>query len=248
MILYYTGTGNSAYVAKKIGEKIEDEVMDLFERIRNHDYSEIHSDKPFIFVYPTYGWQMPRILADWIRKTKFAGEKKAYFVATCGSSKGDTDKNLQKLCKDMGFEYRGCAGVQMPENYIAMFPVPDEELAKKIIIVAGRTILRIVKAIKNDKYLELGKVSFADKMSSTIVNKAFYTFIVKAKKFYVKDTCISCGKCAKVCPLSNVTLVDGKPKWGKDCTHCMACICKCPTEAIEYGKASQGKPRYQCPM
>ncbi|MBQ8803863.1 MAG: EFR1 family ferrodoxin [Tyzzerella sp.] len=248
MILYYTGTGNSAYVAKKIGEKIEDEVLDLFERIRNHDYSEIHSDKPLIFVYPTYGWQMPRILADWIRKTKFTGEKKAYFVATCGSSKGDTDKNLQKLCKDMGFEYRGCAGVQMPENYIAMFPVPDEEIAKKIIIVAGRTILRIVKAIKNDKYLELGKVPLADKICSTVVNKAFYAFIVKAKKFYSKDTCISCGKCEKVCPLSNVTLVDGKPKWGKDCTHCMACICKCPTEAIEYGKASQGKPRYQCPM
>ena len=118
----------------------------------------------------------------------------------------------------------------------------------KIIIVAGRTILRIVKAIKNDKYLELGKVPLADKICSTVVNKAFYAFIVKAKKFYSKDTCISCGKCEKVCPLSNVTLVDGKPKWGKDCTHCMACICKCPTEAIEYGKASQGKPRYQCPM
>lgn len=25
------------------------------------------------------------------------------------------------------------------------------------------------------------------------------------------------------------------------------CICGCPTAAIEYGKASKGKPRYQCP-
>ena len=27
-------------------------------------------------------------------------------------------------------------------------------------------------------------------------------------------------------------------------THCMACICYCPKEAIEYGKKSKGKPRY----
>ena len=25
---------------------------------------------------------------------------------------------------------------------------------------------------------------------------------------------------------------------------CMACICYCPKEAIEYGKKSKGKPRY----
>ena len=25
---------------------------------------------------------------------------------------------------------------------------------------------------------------------------------------------------------------------------CMACICYCPKEAIEYGKKSRGKPRY----
>ena len=30
----------------------------------------------------------------------------------------------------------------------------------------------------------------------------------------------------------------------ENCTHCMACICYCPAEAIEYGKKSLGKPRY----
>ena len=33
---------------------------------------------------------------------------------------------------------------------------------------------------------------------------------------------------------------------GNHCTHCMACICRCPTEAIEYGKHSQGLPWYIC--
>ena len=45
-------------------------------------------------------------------------------------------------------------------------------------------------------------------------------------------------------PLNNIRLENGKPVWGKHCTHCMACICYCPKEAIEYGKKSKGKPRY----
>ena len=56
--------------------------------------------------------------------------------------------------------------------------------------------------------------------------------------------CIGCGKCVELCPLNNIHLENGKPLWGKNCTHCMACICYCPKEAIEYGKKSRGKPRY----
>ena len=44
--------------------------------------------------------------------------------------------------------------------------------------------------------------------------------------------------------MNNVALKDGKPVWGKVCTHCMACICYCPVSAIEYGKKSVGQPRY----
>ena len=39
----------------------------------------------------------------------------------------------------------------------------------------------------------------------------------------------------------------GRPVWGNRCTHCMACLCGCPQEAVEYGKATVGKRRYWCP-
>ena len=56
--------------------------------------------------------------------------------------------------------------------------------------------------------------------------------------------CIGCGQCVKRCPMNNVAIKDGKPVWGRNCTHCMACICYCPVSAIEYGKKSVGQPRY----
>jgi NAD-dependent dihydropyrimidine dehydrogenase PreA subunit len=37
------------------------------------------------------------------------------------------------------------------------------------------------------------------------------------------------------------------PVWGKECTQCLACIHRCPVQAIEYGKATIGKRRYVHP-
>ena len=51
MILYFTGTGNSAYVARKLGEVLGDEVVDLFEKIKTHDHTLIKSEKPLVLVY-----------------------------------------------------------------------------------------------------------------------------------------------------------------------------------------------------
>ena len=77
-------------------------------------------------------------------------------------------------------------------------------------------------------------------------NKIFYSLFVKADAFKVDDKCIGCGKCEQICPLNNIKIQNAKPVWGKNCTHCMACICGCPKEAIEYGKKSVGQRRYRC--
>ena len=70
MILYYSGTGNSEYAAKRIGGEIGDEVLNLFEKLRDGDVSEMHSEKPWVIVTPVYAWRIPRILREWMKKTK----------------------------------------------------------------------------------------------------------------------------------------------------------------------------------
>ena len=95
MILYFSGTGNSAYVAKRIGKEVMDDVINLFEKIRNKDNSKLYSEDSWIIVVPTYAWRIPHIVQNWIENTEFTGSKDIYFVMTCGENIGNAGKYLK---------------------------------------------------------------------------------------------------------------------------------------------------------
>lgn len=247
MILYFSGTGNSEYVAKRIAQKTEDEAVDLFHKIRDRDFSPLYSQDPWVIVAPTYAWRIPRILQEWLKNTPLEGDRRIYFVMTCGGGIGNAGKYLQKLSDTKKMNYYGCFSILMPENYIAMFTTPPQEEALRIVDEAEAKIDQAGTTIQKGQPFLSASPSFTDKLSSGIVNDLFYPLIVHAKKFSVGDACISCGKCVSVCPLNNIHMENGRPVFGKNCTHCMACICRCPCEAIEYGEHSKGLPRYTCP-
>jgi len=246
MILYFSGTGNSAYAAKFLGEKINDTVIDISMFFRDR-LTYLNSEKPWVIVAPIYAWQMAHIVRDWLLKTKLNGNKDIYFVLTCGGDMGNAAKYVKELSGKMGMNYKGCAELAMPENYIIMFNAPDKEHIDVSVALAEAKLLKIAQKIKTGKPFPEKKTGFLDNIKSGAVNDGFYKLFVSSKKFYAKDNCISCGLCEKKCPLDNIKLKDGKPAWGSECTQCMACICYCPVSAIEYGKATIGKDRYLCP-
>jgi ferredoxin len=247
MIVYFTGTGNSRYIAQMIADKTGDQIVDAGECIKESRKSALTSDRPWVFAAPTYAWRLPRVFVDYLLRSSFAGSKEAYFVMTCGDDIGNAGKDIQKLCTKKSFTYMGVFPSLMPENYVAMFDVPDKEKAAKIIKAAEEKLQNAIPFITKREPFPTARIGFSDCLKTAVANPMLYRFVVKAAPFYTTDACVGCGKCAQHCPLNNITLIDGKPRWGKSCTHCMACICKCPTKAIEYGNRSKGKPRYQCP-
>ena len=244
MILYFSGTGNSKYVAQRIADALGDTLFNMNDRIKARDSSPIETSERIVFVTPTYAWRIPRIVQDWLLKTDLIGAKRAWFVMTCGSEIGRANHYNRQLCVEKGLTCMGTAQLVMPENYIAMFGVPQAEEARRIVARAEPDIDRTIAAVRAGQPFSPTRDHLYDRFMSGPVNPIFYKFCVKADAFTVSDTCIGCGQCAKLCPMNNVTLKDGKPVWGRNCTHCMACICYCPVSAIEYGKKSVGQPRY----
>ena len=244
MICYFSGTGNSQRAARQIAEQCGDTVFSINSSLKNGGAQEVHSDKPFVFVMPTYAWRMPRVVAQWIEKTTFAGSRCAYFVLTCGAECGNAAPYAKTLCEKKGLDFYGLADVVMPENYLALFPTPNKEEAEKLLTASVPKLEALAQCIKKSIPFSATKPSLTDRIKSGPVNPLFYATTVSDKGFTVGSGCIGCGLCAKRCPLGNVTMLDKKPRWNGNCTHCMACIGGCPTEAIEYKNKSKGQPRY----
>lgn len=244
MILYFSGTGNSGYAARRIADGLGEPLLCLNDRIRAGDTAPVETGERLVIVTPTYAWRIPRIVEDWLLHTELTGAKRAWFIMTCGSEIGDADRYNRRLCQAKGLACMGTAQIVMPENFIAMFNAPTVEEARRIVAKAEPFIDRAIAAIRAGHMFSPPRKKLYDRIASSAVNPVFYPLFVKANSFTASDVCIGCGKCEKLCPLNNITLQNARPVWGTNCTQCMACICYCPTRAIEYGKKSAGKPRY----
>lgn len=242
MILYFSGTGNIRYAAQRISEISGDEVVSVNCRLKEQDYSAVHSEKALVFVGPVYAGRLPRVMEEYIRKVRFTGTKQAYFIATCAQTPWHTVKYVEKLCREKNFALLGFNSIVMPQGYVAGGGTQPEEISRKILQEAEPRITEIAEAIRDKQMLRKEQPGKA--LMSEVLNPVMYSLMISAKGFTATEQCTGCGKCEARCPLNNVTLTDGKPLWGNNCTHCMACIAGCPAEAIKYGKKTQGKPRY----
>ena len=244
MVLYFTGTGNSRYLARRIAEGLDMPLCDLNTCIKAGDTAPVQTGQDVVLVTPTYAWRIPRVVSQWLGNTELTGAERIWFVMDCGSEIGNAAKYNQQLAAQKHLRYMGTAQIIMPENYIAMFNAPQAEQARRIVEQAEPALQKALAQVRAGQEFSPLRDTLYDRFMSGLVNPAFYRFFVKADAFRATDVCIGCGKCVERCPLNNIRLENGKPVWGKHCTHCMACICYCPKEAIEYGKKSRGKPRY----
>ena len=243
MVLYFSGTGNSKFVASKVAGIIGQEAVDI---INDKDIS-FADEKVFVFVCPSYMSAPARLMTDFMEKTEFPEGASVYLIVTCASSMGISPRVGAEICKDKDVKYMGAAQVRMPQDYIILFSTKDKEGCRKIIDDALPVIEKIAQTIKDGGTLDIDTIGSVEYAITKGVRDVYYKHFMKTKRFRTTDACVSCGMCTKVCPLSNIVMKDGKPSWGTTCTHCMACINRCPKDAIEYGKGSVGKPRYKGP-
>ena len=247
MILYFSATGNTGYVAQTLAGMLEDEALNLLGRIRDRDYSELRSDKPFVICAPTYVCEMPRFLADYLKKTRLTGSREAYFVFTSGGYAGISGKLGARIVRRKGMNCKGCAELKMPRNYIASnrFPELSQDEIEKRIRDTGDRLPAIAAVIRSGGVLKARHVWLFETLITVPYNPVWCRFKQPVRDFYTTDKCVSCGLCARLCPLKIIRLEDGKPIWtGKSCAHCMSCIQNCPAEAIEYGSVTPDKKRY----
>ena len=246
MVLYYSATGNTEFMAKQIAKRLGDETLDLLERIRTNDYSEIHSEKPFVVFSPVYVCEPPVFLVKYLKKVKFTGNRQIYFVFSSGGYAGISSTIMKNLARRKKMIYMGRAEVKMPRNYIAgvLYNMNPPEESRRRLHEAVKQIPRIAHVIKNGGRLRGRYIFLFEKLVTYPFVPVWTRLMQKSEPFYTTEKCIGCGKCARLCPLNNIEMKDRRPVWKNPCAHCMACIGNCPFEAIEYGDITQDREKY----
>ena len=247
MVLYFSATGNTKFIAELIAKKLGDESLDLIKRIKSGDNSVIRSKKPFVICSPIYVCEMPRFLISFLRKQSFAGNRKVYFVFTSGSGySGVSGTFAKRIFGRKNMIYMGHADFKMPNNYVAsnLIAAPDNDEIRRRIQDSAIKAVKTAAFIKRGKKLDSRYILLAEKAAIMPFTPLWTKFMQPSDKFHTTDKCVGCGKCVSVCPLNNIELKDKKPVWKEPCAHCMACICNCPKEAVEYGDITQSKIKY----
>lgn len=246
MVLYFSATGNTEYVARELARRLNDECVDLLPRVRSGDHTPLHSDRPFVICAPIYVCEMPRFLSQYLKQQPFSGNRQVYCVFTSGGYCGIAGPLARSIFRKKHMNYRGHAEITMPRNYVAndSYPMLPPEQVEERIRNAQPQIAQTAALIHSGQKLRSRHVFLFESLITLPFNPVWCKYKLTAKAFYATDQCVGCGKCASLCPLNNITVKDCKPIWGDQCTHCMACIANCPTEAIEYGTLTQGKERY----
>ena len=109
MVLYFSATGNTEFIAKELAKRLNDECINLLERIKTQDYTPLHSEKPFIICAPVYVCEMPRFMAKYLKKLPFSGSKDVYFIFTSGGYCGISGLLAKKLFKSKNMIHHGHA-------------------------------------------------------------------------------------------------------------------------------------------
>jgi ferredoxin/flavodoxin len=249
MIFYFSGTGNSLYAAKKIAEYNNEKLVSIAAAVNNMDNNfefTLKDNEAIGFVFPIYAWGPPKIVVELIEKLKLNNYRDNYIfaAATCGANIGNTMKVIDSALKKKELSLSSAFSLVMPNNYIVMGDVDSKEVEVEKLKKTEATLQHINEIIaersKGVYELVKGPVPF---LFTSVIHPAFMKGASHTEGFYAEDKCTGCGICEKVCSFKNIK-VEGKPKWGRNCTQCHACISYCPVKAVQYSKGTIKKGRY----
>ena len=196
MILYFSATGNSRFVADYIANSTGDNVVRLNDIFKSGAPWVFRSQRPFVIVSPIYAWRFPQKIEELLKKAQFQGSDKFYCIATSGESSGNAGICVAKILKNRNFDLAGFANIVMPDNYLPGWGMPDKETAVKVIRQSLPKLQEICRLINANQSF---RMDFQCKNGWFLSSVANWGFNV------LKKTAIPFGLTTSACSAKNVS-------------------------------------------
>jgi ferredoxin len=245
-IYYFTGTGNSLKIARDLASKLDAELIPMAEAVKT---DILPASDCIGIVFPVYIWGLPLIVDSFIHKLSKQNMGKYIFaIATNGGAVSGALLIAQKRLRAKGLKLSAGFSVILPSNFISVHQTSAEE-QQRLFAAAEVKLDEIALKVKSGKPYLVEKGSVGERILKTGIAYRFFSLIMHKmdNDFWTDTHCNGCGLCSKVCPVQNIKIENGTPKWLHHCQQCYACMNLCPNQALQYRKMTEDKKRYKNP-
>lgn len=248
VVIYFSGTGNSEYIARGFARRMDVPCYSIEE---NLDFKTVLGNSEIVvFCYPIYGSCVPRLLREFAASCQnYLQGKKFVILCTQMMFSGDGAKAMARLLPEQGRNVVYAEHFNMPNNIsnFWLFPIRDKERIRKIAAAEkklDKVCSDINKGVK--KLRGWGRASFL----LGKIQSAFWPEVEKKKQgsFKAESNCSMCGLCVKLCPVNNLESTQQEIKQNSNCMLCYRCVNACPEKAAVVLIDTPPKRQYKGPV
>ncbi|GAU78318.1 EFR1 family ferrodoxin [Fusibacter sp. 3D3] len=240
-LYYFSGTGNTYYIAKKIAHSFSDSKLIPIGSLNLESPVKTNAQNIGI-VFPVYFYDAPKIVKRFLEKIELSDQPYVFLIANYGAGGGNALANCTSILNARHIGVSSTFSFVLPDNSI-IFPTPKAKMPQ-MLTDADHEIDKTIQSLLNHEKGKLPTQKIATHLVSSFMQKLSTSYLEFNKLNIDKAKCTNCGLCSKVCPVDNITTSSTYPQMNHKCEMCFSCLHHCPEEAIRF-KHMKPKTDYQ---
>lgn len=235
-VFYFSGTGNTELISESISDGFatgQTELIRIEDIINNVTHLDLASYGIIGIGFPSYGFNAPRIVEDFIKQLPHVSDMKCFIFLTCAGPCYLNDvasfgikKNLVRKGFDVIYEKTIC----MPANILLHY---DIEMVKRIYDTAMKKVEIMTSDISNNirKIRKDRFIPYLFRWLLVLIERVSIKTV--PMDFHMGKECNRCMVCVKRCPRHNIRIKKDTMTFGLNCEACYRCVYSCPQRAIK---------------
>jgi len=251
-IYYFSGTGNTAWVARQLAARL----IDLGDEVTltSCEHASALDVDPAAYdvvgvAFPVHASFAPLVFRDFLDRLPPGEGKPLFALTTAGYAAGDTAWYAAQPLQAKGYDPFLLANVKMGNNLhlplLSPLPVTPPEKMEPLLYRARAKIAQLANLIQQREPYEEG-VGLTGRALGIVQRGLVERFEDLAfKGFWADETCTRCGWCVRHCPVHAIEMTETEVAFGDKCIICMRCYNFCPVQAIQLTEATRDAEKYR---